>query len=411
VPRAISLSEEAKARILIDKPELGGLLVALDIATLTPSLAVRHFILRELETMPSTERAKALESIRDSWGVLATDADLVAVMKAQAFVAVPSTADPTSPTELRRAEEIFDWRSEHIRRIFQKDPRYFPPEDMRSPAWTQVLTDLGMKADMDNTMFLRCIEDVERMHSEGSIDEAFVRAKHLLEYLADTDRCAHFFEARFCAELRKRVCVPVHRPVRVEPGGHVLYERAVVRFADTASPAVSTLLFTVRPVLADDIAPPQLWFSKLSILSSPEIDTVCEHMHNLVERSEAVLDRWNCPTHTIREVFEAVYRFLWDNWQKVPVDVRTWLKGSACIPVGMRLVRPSRVFFRLQDSLAPFMFELPRFFGSHEQILTELGVAQSPTPENYAQFLSELASETHDERLNPNELMAAVKVW
>lgn len=154
----------------------------------------------------------------------------------------------------------------------------------------------------------------------------------------------------------------------------------------------------------------------------------------------------------------------------------------ACVPVrsdGNRLARPSRMYFRMDaavDTLAssssttgmssstssiytsstpppvtrgaapasvasdsqslvlsPFMFEVPRWLGAHEQLLKEMGARERPRPADYVALLREMctegtvmmrssqssegrASSCHDARmvrsmpLNPNELEAALRV-
>ena len=60
--------------------------------------------------------------------------------------------------------------------------------------------------------------------------------------------------------------------------------------------------------------------------------------------------------------------------------VQDAIKCSQIIPVGHFLVRPARLFFRLQgDDLSPFMHEVPRYFGVHEQFLKIIGVKEEPS--------------------------------
>lgn len=82
------------------------------------------------------------------------------------------------------------------------------------------------------------------------------------------------------------------------------------------------------------------------------------------------------------------------------------------IPVHQLLVKPSRVFFRLDSSedLSPFMFELPRIFGSHETFLKGIGVKETPNSNDYCLFLTDLQVECRNGRLNPNELKAVLTI-
>jgi len=64
------------------------------------------------------------------------------------------------------------------------------------------------------------------------------------------------------------------------------------------------------------------------------------------------------------------------------------------------------LFFKLPLDLSPFLHEVPLHLGSHEQILTRLGVRLTPSGKDYGHFLTELAHECHDNSLNVNELRA-----
>ena len=73
------------------------------------------------------------------------------------------------------------------------------------------------------------------------------------------------------------------------------------------------------------------------------------------------------------------------------------------------LVKASRLFLRLGEDLAPFMFELPRAFQA-PTLFKSLGTRHAPTVADYAGFLSELHAECGGHALNPNELSAVLKV-
>jgi hypothetical protein len=62
-----------------------------------------------------------------------------------------------------------------------------------------------------------------------------------------------------------------------------------------------------------------------------------------------------------------------------------------CIPVGGELVKPSRVFFRVNGEYAPFMFELPRYFGAQEALMRELGVREAPSVADLTSFIFEVS--------------------
>jgi len=89
---------------------------------------------------------------------------------------------------------------------------------------------------------------------------------------------------------------------------------------------------------------------------------------------------------------------------------RRAMDEMALVPVGHTLVKPRRLFFRLSEDLSPFMYEVPRCYGTHEVFLKQLGVRESPSRADYQYFLQELQSEAGEQPLNPNELRAVLAI-
>ena len=56
------------------------------------------------------------------------------------------------------------------------------------------------------------------------------------------------------------------------------------------------------------------------------------------------------------------------------------------------------------------MFEVPRVFGPFETLLLDLGASEKPEIGDYCKFLSELKRDTGENALNPNELLAVLRV-
>lgn len=97
------------------------------------------------------------------------------------------------------------------------------------------------------------------------------------------------------------------------------------------------------------------------------------------------------------EVFKDVLGYLDKCWSELDDDKRSILRETslgtvmcgvrecwivrhsvAVVPVGNRLVKASRLFFRLNEDLSPFMFEVPRAFGGFENLLKALGTTEQP---------------------------------
>jgi len=73
-----------------------------------------------------------------------------------------------------------------------------------------------------------------------------------------------------------------------------------------------------------------------------------------------------------------LFAYLEERWDQISPAVQQSLRDTPCIPVGAHtLVKASRVYFRFgRESLAPFMFEVPRAFGAHDKLLRALGAKQ-----------------------------------
>ncbi|CAM9608936.1 unnamed protein product, partial [Ectocarpus sp. 12 AP-2014] len=152
----------------------------------------------------------------------------------------------------------------------------------------------------------------------------------------------------------------------------------------------------------------QLFWSLLKIQSPPPLEVVLRHLKIITDR-HSQLDRWRYPQTPVK-VFQSIFEFLDENWSKLSPGVTKGLKDRPLVPVGARLIKAGRLFFRLKENLSPFMFEVPRAFGAFDSLFNNLGTTQAPTASDYAVFLKELAGECGSQALNPNELGAVLKV-
>jgi sacsin len=94
------------------------------------------------------------------------------------------------------------------------------------------------------------------------------------------------------------------------------------------------------------------------------------------------------------------------------ISDKNTLQKISFIPVsnGTRLCSAKRIFVRLEMNLAPFAFQLPSSYLPCVQLLTDLGMQESPTPLRMQSLLSEMQNACGFQRLNPNELRAVLKI-
>ncbi|CAN0226515.1 unnamed protein product [Phaeothamnion confervicola] len=179
----------------------------------------------------------------------------------------------------------------------------------------------------------------------------------------------------------------------------------LARFRDAAIHRDRNLVYTVMPVHVEDQQPPQLQFSSLGIKTPPPPRIVLRHLRNLIE---AGLEHWTYRDPP-EKVFRDIYRFLDEGWHNLSPNVRSGLRELPAVPVGGRMVKPSRLFFRLKEDLSPFLFEVPRAFGAFDVLFRALGTKPAPVAADYARLLRELQADCGGARLNPNELGAVLK--
>ena len=268
-------------------------------------------------------------------------------------------------------------------------------------------------------MLLSIARDVEQLvglmkrrgQEEEGVSIGAQRARRLLLYVKDGDRCMGLFDNNISRELSKVAFVPLLLPVMVEPGGHVEFKQDIVRFSGALASSQAALGFSVLPILEEDIAPPHIFHSTLGVNSSPNVSTVLKHLYNLTANGKgAGLDRWNITGQTAEATFGAIFGYLNDHWSAVAAPIQANLTNSNIVPVGHMLIRPGRLFFRLTEDLSPFMHEVPRHFGVHEAFLKRLGIKETPSASDYCDFLKNSERRATGILLNANELRAIVTV-
>lgn len=139
----------------------------------------------------------------------------------------------------------------------------------------------------------------------------------------------------------------------------------------------------------------QAQLSSVQIASPPPLHTIMQHIRIIVAQLQASSEGagsggsgtgWSF-VDSPEEVFGAVFRLLDTRWEELsvverselqvqsavtgtvhhpsPTALHTYMNRGCCLPQGMavvpvhgRMVQPSRLFFRLRQSLAPLMFEV-----------------------------------------------------
>ena len=427
VLEGVSLSDinsETLPTILINDPALREIYALVGVEELTPSTTVRRFILPTLSSLHPSQRLDIMCNLASKWGTFRDDDALLKNLRDIAFIPRWEYSCNQSNENIeilvdgnpRRANELFLWTNDDLLDALNgpSECHYFPPPSLRLAELHPMFSDLEMASELKKDSLLKLAYDIQSTSLNDTGDGAMKqvaaeRGRRLLRYIKENDRCSSIpLDSDLSKKLGKIQFVPLDVPVSVQAGGHVVYKNTIGCFDKCLSKSCGALGFTVSPVLADDIAPPQFFFSSLGITIVPSKDLVLKHINNLTAYGD--LDRWNNPIYTLRATFAAIFQFLLDNWRDIPAPMKSSLSTMNIVPVGHTLIRPSRLFFRLSEDLSPFMHEIPRYFGQHEQLLKYLGVKETPLASDYTQFLRDLANECKRQSLNPNELRAVIAI-
>ena len=269
--------------VLMNDPELRALYQLVGAEELTPGMVVRRFTLPSLSHMRGSDRVRVMSSLSSQWENYRIDEDLVKLLKGVAFVPswIVISEDGVNDevvldlAQYRTPSEMFSWRNDLLLETLQGSDiaSYFVPPSMRTDAWHDMLSDLGMLSDLDKGSVIRIAKDIEESANDSNsvagekaadsnknfpVRTAAERGRALLRYLRDDDR-VFLFDASLCRSLRTVRFVPAEIPLKMDNAGFVVLKPIeVCRFDQLISAQKGHLGFTVMPILDGDISPPQV---------------------------------------------------------------------------------------------------------------------------------------------------------
>jgi len=379
---------------------------ALGVQELDQTALFERFVLPSFADLPPTQRTEAVHQIRRDWETIQTRPALVEKLRGAPLVNMHG--------HLMRADQLYDPQSKLLAQVFKGDP-VFPVGEQASTEWLRILRRLGLQASIDSETFVSCARRVQRAYADALVgkggrspEEVCKVAAELTQHLVEN--FARLHSPALCDAVVDIAFVPVELPPVDYGDGASMKERQrkveLRRFCDTVLPSDWHLVWTEMPVLPERLVFNDMMRSQLKVASPPPIDVVLKHLAKVTGET---LQRWPL-SESVQTVYLKTFDFLWKSWKNIQPAQRDQLRGLAVVPVGSTLVRASRVFFKLAGDFQPFMFETPRCFGGHEELLKALGARETPTGDDLANFLFELGTECDSQPLNPNELSGVVKV-
>ncbi len=363
-----------------------------------------------------------VQDIRRDWKELRSEG-IEDQLRILPFVPASLLSEPDLRGPRCRPDELLDPRNAMFAALFATE-EVFPGGPYRDASWLDFLCSVGLTHKITAGAFVRCAEKLAelgaRAAAQGALDakESISGvSKSELASLANRLVAILWREAatysRAMPDFWERVSAAAFVPA-LDPDTKSL---RFWKFSDTALERDFNLIWSCRPVLSASLTPPPARLSALGVESPPSVALILTHIGRVTRTSLSDLrsrlrDQLSTRERsgTIESMFKSLFSFLETAWDELPSGAAEALRLTKIVPVGPRLVRPSRLFIRLEQNLFPFMFEVPRVFGAHDKLLQRLGARAAPGPADYVRVLAEIRAETQPQPLNVNELSAVIRV-
>ena len=340
------------------------------------------------------EKDAMLDSLILRWDSLGDAADNIKAVLADTACVVNRDGVRVLP------RTCVDAHNDLLRSVFHRHPAVLPSEECyarsNSRCW-EVLHQLGVRHKLDADLFLLCCQHV----SEGPVDadaastaELLQASRELLRFLSTN--LSTFQSQDFYVQLKEMRMIALHFNGRLQ----------LATFGEVCMERDQELVGLIKPTLPQDVCPPQVFWNKLGIVSPPSAEMV---VANIEAVADINLDEWPM-TKPVDAVFERIYEFLSDRWDRISLQLKSKLRCIPLVPVHHQVVPTSRVFARLADQLSPWIFELPRQFVAYDQFLADLGMKAALTMDAIVDVVEGVAEDSRGTTLNPTELRSFIRL-
>ncbi|KAG3135578.1 hypothetical protein PI126_g18191 [Phytophthora idaei] len=377
------------------------------------------YVLPMFNELLKSQRDQVMHILLQKWQSLRGNAELAALLKTSALF----RDDESEDASYRPASAYCDPRNKVLATIYAGVRGQFPAQLYRTPEWLDLMGEIGLQTEVTVDIFVECAQRIDGQFSGKQAlspeDEHLTTTLHefFVQNFDKFDRSRSFFER--ITPLSFVPAVVYENVLQSSNGGAVdskregqFTSRSVVRkYSDCATPDDQALVYSTMPILANVALPTRVLYSRLGIKSPPPQDQVVRHLLSITNGDRAMSSRsldWQFFLPMV-EVFQAIFKFLQENWRELRAETQQRLANAAVIPVGSTLVKGSRLFFHLGENLAPLMFEVPRVFGAYDTLFRHMGSKEAPEVSDYIRLLRDLKEECCDHPLNLNELIAAAR--
>ncbi|CAH0485094.1 unnamed protein product [Peronospora farinosa] len=413
----IPLPADAQQCFLKSNPRLNAFYQDLGVEEMSDSKLLIYVLPMYSELLES-QRNQLLQIILRKWQSLRGNAELIALLRTSALFHDSESNDASR----RPASSFCDPRNSVLATLYEGVGGRFPAQCYRTPEWLDLMGEIGLQTEVTADIFVECAQRIDGQcsakQSLSSKDEHLTTTLHqfFVQNFDKFDRSRSFFER--ITPLAFVPAVVYDTPGIVESTqsasnspGQFKSRRVVRKYSECATSDDQALVYSTMPILASVAQPPRVLYSRLGIKAPPHHTQVVAHLLSITNSNRALSSRsldWQFFLPMV-EVFQAIFKYLQENWQELGAETQQRLIASAVIPVGSTLVKGSCLFFHLGENLAPLMFEVPRVFGAYDTLFRNMGSKESPEVGDYIRLLHDLNNECCGHPLNLNELIAACR--
>ena len=307
-----------------------------------------------------------------------------------------------------------------------------PPEPFTDETgWLKLLRQVGLQQDVSKDQFLTFANEVamQSVHLKKSNCSALEKkSKTLVKHLFKNESLHDERYLRNLSTIRFVACQKASDELTLLHRQHLVCSREQIppftHFKDSIPHTQERLAWTTASLLYYWAIPkpeiPKL--GNLQVLKKPSLDQVIDNVVNLsqnllkrVEREQPESKR-----RLLNQIMTEVYKFFtstsscqnrdsFDSCSQVCDTICKRLSAFPCILVedGRVFVRCDQLAFHLDKELPPYLYRVPREYGTFEHLFKRLGAMEEATPEQFAQLLSRLRDACQDKTMLPNEMKVA----
>ena len=340
---------------------------------------------------------------------------------------------PNQQGSLDYAKNFFDPRDNVFKIMLPTNK--FPRVPFNDEAWLDFFTAFGLHKNFvnKNDLFFEFCTKVARIGGQSLNDHDYElnvqRSKELVGRLKRPSRLKKYSEnlqdPRFLSKLRTIKFIASEKVTSELSSIHKQYQFTsenrppFISYHESVPCSYENIVWTTEKLLPKWAQPEEELESHLKISKEPTVDAVVGHMENICN-SLAETTNGALPLEA-QEIMNSIYSFLSknvcpekevsDHCSETCKDLGRRFNHKPCVYMEGTLIKGEQLSFKLPgaDLLNPFLYTIPRDYGSHEHLLKRLGATEKVTSLQLANLLKAIKDGCEDGKMeSKNEEKAQI---